>query len=274
MGVPIYDSFKKDWTDTKSELKKLGLKKPTEEKKIGLWILSFDKRVASGIGKALTRIDKAKVKDPKNPTSKELAEYRNAILDLRQATKAEIKMIDTEVDKYRGDDDKIAKEVKDGAYRAFKIFKAKLSHYEAAATQQLVEYQNAASTTLDEGGKQINLFQSQTKQRLMAGAVALKEAQLKPTVENFNAALRSIKENFVFIDSEATMIANWFDSKRLSDKGNMQEGAFQNINARAKNLQPLARNAEDDAVKNAISDLNKLIKEGLAALAAVKLPTL
>jgi hypothetical protein len=272
--VAIYASFKKDWDETKSELKKLGHKKPTEEKKIGVWVFSIDKRVASGIGKALTRIDKAEPNDPKSPTSKELKEYRKAILDLRQAIASEIKLMDAEVNKYRGDDQKVAKEVKDGAYRALKIFKAKLDHYAAASSQQLIEYQNAVDATMDEGSKRINKFQSETKQRLTSGVVALKQVQMKPTGDGYNAALKGIKENIVAIEGEATTIANWFELKRQSEKGNMQEGAFLRVSHRAKNLPTLDRDAQEEAVRNAISGLSKLIKEALTTLAAVKLPKL
>ena len=66
-----YDSFKKDWDNTKKEMEKIGVKKPAEKKSIGIGILKFDKRVASGIGKALKAMDEVEPKDPKKVTEKE-----------------------------------------------------------------------------------------------------------------------------------------------------------------------------------------------------------
>ena len=87
-------------------------------------------------------------------------------------------MLDSEVDKYRGEDGKVDKDVKDGFYRCLKIFKAKLADYESSAANQLIAYQQTMGKPQDEGDKRIGKFQSDCKQRLTSAALTLKQLLL------------------------------------------------------------------------------------------------
>ncbi len=264
-----YDSFKKDWENTKKEMEKLGVKKPAEKKSIGIGILKFDKRVASGIGKALKAMDEVEPKDPKKVTEKELIAYRNGLVELRKAVKSETILLDSEVDKYRGEDGKVDKDVKDGFYRCLKIFKAKLADYESSAANQLIAYQQTMGKPQDEGDKRIGKFQSDCKQRLTSAALTLKQLLLAPTPDNYASAFEKNQRIFAENRSEAGLVAGWFSNNRDVD---MQEGAFELHYRSFGSLPGVERNSSEDQVRVAASAMGKLIKASLDTLSQVKTP--
>ncbi len=191
--MPIYESFKKDWDKTKADMEKVGGKKPAEVKTFGVWFMKIDKRVSSGIGDALKDLDKAEPKDPKNPTEKEIEKFHDAVVEVRKVIKTELAMIDAEVDKLRGPDGKVPKDLKDGYYRALKVFKAKLGHYESTAQQQDLQYQQQNDKTLDAGDKLVKSFQVDTKQRLSKATLAVKQILTDPTTANYASEIPAIK---------------------------------------------------------------------------------
>ncbi len=266
--MPLYDSFKQDWKNTKKAMEKIsGGKKPAETK----MILGIEKRVSSGIGAALKALDKAAPQDPALPTQQELMKFRKIIIRLRKAIKAELGLIQAEVDNYRDPQTKEPIQEKDKYYRALKVFKAKLKHYDAAAAQMLTEYQQARDTQSSEGEKRIAKYLTVCKQRLAKAAVAVKKINAEPTYESYNGGIGDIRQAFADNRSDAQVIAGWFESSQT--RCDVREGDLQQ---QYRMLTEVAtrvdQGASEQQVLRITSLINKLIKQSISSLNAVTLP--
>lgn len=259
--MAIYPSFAQDWNQIKNEMKKLGHKKPaTIETWDGL-IIKIDKRVSSGISDALKNVDKAQPRDPKNPSDQEIAAYQKAANALSNAVNSELAMIKTEIDKLRDNNTgKVDQKVKDDGYRALKIFKSKLDHYEAAAQQELVEYQHTQDKTLSEKKKTLTKFTVEAKQELTKMAATIKKWVLVP-----GEAIPVIEKDFMprlnKTCKDAEGLAHKWPDKNLDDFHDRTETLY-------KHLERLTKTHwRHDKV---LPVVGKEVKQALDALAKVK----
>jgi hypothetical protein len=241
MGV--FESFKKDWSKTKEEMRKLGEEKPAEVKNCNLLIVKFEKRVSSGIGDALKGLDKAKSKDAKA--------YKSALADATKAINAELDAIEKDVQKTLND-----KGLKDGHYRALKVFKSKLMHYLAAAEQEYREMKSSGNDA--DGTKTVKLFKAKSKQLLFGAVATLKKLNATPTKANYQVCHDEVVEAFGKIDNALEKIP-----KELYDKA--QGPKFHDLYTRTWKL-PRAQNCSDtpaEIIQEAKQYFAPLLKSGI-----------
>lgn len=249
--------FKDDWKSVKKELDKAGVKKPAETKRILLW----EKRVASGVGAALKKLDGADPGDLAKTTAKNVTAYKAALNDLQVAMTKVVSEMESDIEKEKS----LEKEEKSTYYRGAKLLRAKLKDYEAQAEKRLAEMEQVASKA-GEAEKRMRLFAPKAKAAFAHAVAAVQKVKSKPEPAVYHQEVVPAIKEIVNVCSEATTIETW------NIKGFSADGwatLRRDISGLASSVSEIFAKKED--VLAEVSKVSAQIKVGLQLLAQVKL---